>query len=81
MAVDIKLNRAGVRALLRDPKIVADLTRRGNAIAAAAGTGFVVDVEVGRSRARVEVVTRTPEAMQREATYRSLTRAVDAGRA
>lgn len=81
MAVDIKLNRAGVRALLRDPKVVADLTRRGHAIATAAGPGNEVDVEVGRNRARVEVVTKTPEAMQREATHRSLTRAIDAGRA
>jgi hypothetical protein len=78
--IEVKLNSAGVKALLKSPGIQADLRRRGNAIASAAGPGHRVDSEVGRNRARVEVVTETFEAMQREARDRNLTRAVDAGR-
>lgn len=76
----IKLNRAGVRALLRDPKVEADLARRARAIAAAAGPGHQVDSSIGRNRARAAVITETVEAKLAEATDRDLTRAIDAGR-
>lgn len=78
--VRIKLNRKGVQALLRGPEIQADLERRANAIAAAAGPGFDVDTFVGRNRARADVATGTHEARKAEATNRVLTRAIDAGR-
>ena len=78
--IRFKLNRAGVRALLRGPAVQADLRRRGNAIASAAGPGHRVDSEVGRNRARVEVVTETFEAMRKEARDRNLTRAFGHGR-
>jgi hypothetical protein len=78
--VKVVLNRSAVGALLRSPEVQADLKRRAAAIAAAAGPGNEVETEVGRARARAAVVTETGEAVHNEATKRSLTRALDAGR-
>ncbi|MGQ7313375.1 hypothetical protein ACUOFU_16840 [Microbacterium arabinogalactanolyticum] len=76
----IKINRAGVVALLTSPEVSADLTRRGNAIAAAAGDGVETQTARNRDRAVAFVRTETFEARKAEATDRSLTRAIDAGR-
>jgi hypothetical protein len=80
MTVRIVLNRRGVRELLRSPEIQRDLRRRAEAIARVAGPGHEVDTQVGRNRARAAVITGTFEAAHNEATNRSLTRAIDAGR-
>ena len=80
MSVRIVLNRKGVRELLRGSEIQADLARRARNIASAAGPGHEVDSEVGRNRARASVRTDTFEAAHDEATTRSLTRSIDAGR-
>lgn len=68
--------------LLKSPEVLADLERRANAIAAAAGGSpdYEVDSRLGAERARASVVTATAEAMRDEATSRTLTRAIDAGR-
>lgn len=76
----IKLNRRGVRQLLRGAEIQADLRRRAEAIARAAGDGMEVESSVGRNRAHALVRTGTFEAMRAEAKDRKLTRAIDAGR-
>lgn len=78
--VRIKLNREGVRELLRSPEVLADLTARAERIAARAGPGHVVESDVGDNRARAVVITSTVEAMVAEARDRNLTRAIDAGR-
>lgn len=77
--VIIKLNRPGVRELLRDPKTI-DLENRTRRMAAAAGPGMEPDVSVGKERARGEVRTDTVDAMLAEAKTRDLTRAIDAAR-
>jgi hypothetical protein len=76
----LELNSDGVQALLKSAEVRADLERRGRAIAAAAGPGHRVAVDVGGKRARVAVITDTLEARVGEARHRSLTRAIDAGR-
>lgn len=76
----VEINKAGVRDLLRSEEIRADLERRAQAIAAAAGDGFEVEVFRGANRYRVSVRTGTEPARRAEATDRSLTRAIDAGR-
>jgi hypothetical protein len=76
----VKLNRAGMAKLLREPGVLADLERRARAIANAAGEGHEVHAEQGRTRARAAVVTTSFEAMRKEATDRNLLRAFDAGR-
>ena len=79
--------------LLRNsPAVVADLERRAAAIATAAAEQVGDDGEEHfkvmptefdlsiRGRARVAVVTSSFKAMYHEATERTLTKAVDAGR-
>lgn len=81
MAIErIKLNRKGVRELLRGPEVHRELRSMARAIAGAAGPGMEVDSEVGRNRARASVITGTQDARRAEATTRALTRAIDAGR-
>lgn len=79
--VRIVLKRRGMRDLLRSFEVQADLERRAENIAAAAGPGHEAESEVGRNRARASVRTDSIEAMHAEATSRNLTRAIDAGRA
>lgn len=77
----VKLNESGMGAILTSDGVVADLYRRGEAIAAAAGDGFVARVSQRRDRrARVVVLTATPRAMRSEAKHRTLVRSLDAGR-
>lgn len=76
----IELNHAAVVGLLKSPEVLADLERRGKSIAEAAGEGYEIQTFVGATRARVTVRTETFAAREREATQRSLTRAIDAGR-
>ncbi|MFB7798936.1 hypothetical protein [Isoptericola sp. NPDC056134] len=81
--IRLKLNHKNIRALLRSEPIRADIERRARAVAAAAGgeeKGFEVDVRVGSNRVRASVRTATREAREAEATDRTLTRALDAGR-
>lgn len=79
----IVLNNAGVAELLKLPAVQADLARRAAAIAAAAsqsGGDFGHDSGTGRNRARASAWTNDTAAREAEATDRSLTRAIDAGR-
>lgn len=77
--VKVELNSRGVRQLLNDAGVAADLRRRAERIAAAAGDGMLVDTSSG-TRARAVVITGTADAKKAEATDRRLTRALDAGR-
>lgn len=76
----IKINGAGIQALLRDPGVVADLEARGERIAAAAGEGMETDTVQGKDRTSVFIRTETREARLAEAEDRALSRAIDAGR-
>lgn len=76
----LKINKAGIRELLKSPAIQADLERRAQQIAAAAGPGMEVSTQQGENRARATVITATTEARAAEANNRSLTAALDAGR-
>lgn len=78
--VRVKLNSAGVRALLRSVDVCNDLRARAARIAAAAGDGMESDASIGSNRARATVWTDTNEARRAEADEFALTRAVDAGR-
>lgn len=78
--VRIEMNPSGFQAILKSAEVQADLERRAEAIADAAGEGMEYDVRVGKTRARASVRTATPEAMRAEARDKTLTRAIDAGR-
>lgn len=78
--VRIEMNSPGHRALLRSQPILALTERSTNAIAAAAGEGFVVTSAIGSNRARSSVSTATPEARRAEAVDKRLTTSLDRGR-
>lgn len=82
-SVRIEMNSDGFRAILTGPEVAADLQRRADAIAAAAGEGMSAEVirgGYGGGRSVAIVATDTVEAMIAEATERALTRALGAGR-
>ena len=77
----LKINSAGIKALLTSPGLAADLTARAEAVRHAAGSKHhIVDTQSGPNRARAAVITSTYEGMRREATDRNLVRAIDAAR-
>lgn len=78
--VKVKLNNAGVGALLASAETAADLEQRGDRIAAAAGPGHRVSVERNSERAIVFVTTDSTEAREAEAERRNLSSSIDAGR-
>lgn len=84
MAKTVKLNLipGAVPKLLKSREVLSDLERRARQIANRAGgqPDYEVESMVGRTRARASVMTATPEAQYAEATQRTLTRAIDAGR-
>lgn len=82
MARDVRvvIDRRAIRQLLRSQEVLDDLTRRGRAVAAAAGPGHELQPYVGRNRARVTVRTATDDARRAEATDRRLTAAINAAR-
>lgn len=80
MPIVVVLAAAAIGKLLESPAVKADLKRRADRIAAAAGPGFEASVVSGRNRARASVITATPEARLAEARDHVLLRALDAGR-
>lgn len=82
--VRIEINEAEVGRILRGEGeyggVRAELERRAQAIAAAAGEGMEASVEIGANRVHASVITATPDAMIAEAADRALSRALEAGR-
>lgn len=76
----LEFNREGFDAVRKSPEVQADLRRRAELIAAAAGEGNEVNTHVGAHRARASVRTETYEARRAEAVDKTLTSALDAGR-
>lgn len=75
--------RTGYREFMRQSAVLSSLKSAGEAIASAAGEGVEVESQArsgSRGTPRVAVVTVTTEAKVNEATDRTLTRALDAGR-
>lgn len=77
----IKFNVKGFRELRTSPAVQADIRRRAERVAAAAGEGVeVLPVRTPRNRARALVGPVTSEAARRTARDNSLIRALQAGR-
>jgi hypothetical protein len=76
----IEFHSEAFRTLLHDDRILTELTRRGRAIASAAGNGVEVQVRKYRSRPVVIVAADSQEAKKAEATDKVLTTALGAGR-
>lgn len=78
--IRVDINSAGIQDLLKSSPVRAFLLAKAQRIAAAAGPGMTASSRVGKTRARASVITDTYKARHAEATNRSLTRAIDAGR-
>lgn len=78
--VRLEFHYDGFNEVRTDPAVQAEVNRRAEAIAAAAGEGFEVRAGVTKSRARAVIITATPEAMLAQATDHRLERSIDAGR-
>lgn len=76
---NFKWSKAGFRELRRNPKVVADLARRAEKVAEAAGPGFEARQSPGVNRARFVVVPTTPEARTANETSYAVLRALPAG--
>lgn len=76
----INLNEREVGALLKSADVAAEVKRRADRIAAAAGPGMLASVIIGKNRAHGSVITATLQARRAQATRRALIRALDAGR-
>ena len=60
--VQVKLNKAGVRELLRSGEVMDMLKSEAVERAGVAGTGYTVNTFVGRNRCNAEIVAETYEA-------------------
>ncbi|CYW67280.1 hypothetical protein [Streptococcus suis] len=72
-----KLNRAGVRELLKSPEMQAVLTDKANAIRNRAGNGYGSNVYVGVTRANAMVYTDTIQAIRDNLKNNTLSKAVE----
>lgn len=80
--VDVKWRLAGFREARTSPKVLAELVKRAERIAAASGDGFEVDSQItgGRGRARASVRTATRAAVKKNAREQTLLRNLDRGK-
>ena len=72
--VKVKLNSAGVRAMLKSGDVMAVLQGKAEALAASAGPGYGVNTCVGKNRANAEVRAETYEARKDAMQNQTLTR-------
>jgi hypothetical protein len=78
--VRLEFHHDGFDEVRRSPEVAADIARRTEAIAAAAGDGFEARTSLTKSRARGVVITAEPAAMVQQARDHTLERSIDAGR-
>ncbi|HFR3839589.1 TPA: hypothetical protein ACHWA0_001084 [Streptococcus suis] len=71
-----KLNRAGVRELLKSPEMQAVLTDKANGIRNRAGDGYESDIFVGKTRANAMVYADSIKAKRDNKKYNTLLKAV-----
>ena len=76
----LKLNNKGFRELRNHPNVIADLERRANRIADAAGEGFEARAMEGRNRGRASVFTADFYGRRKQSKENVLQRALNAGR-
>lgn len=73
-------NRKAAAEILKSPAVLADVRRRADRVADAAGPGFEASSMVGRNRARASVRADTFSARVRNSRQNILLRALEAGR-
>lgn len=83
MAIVVKINRAGIRTVLRSDRVLKDLERRAKAVADATSTGdltYEVRTDVGRQRARAAVIAAGARTNAHELAHHDLARTIDHAR-
>jgi len=81
--VTVKINRQAIRQILRSDRVLADLTRRADAVAAATSTGdltYEVRSDIGRARARAAVIASGARTNAHEHAHHDLARTIDHAR-
>lgn len=76
MSVKFKLNRAGVRELMRSQAMVGELETYARRVKDAAGEGFEMSRHIGKNRANVGVIAETPKARAKNIKYNLLLKAL-----
>ncbi|WP_449450889.1 hypothetical protein [Streptococcus suis] len=71
-----KLNRAGVRELMKSTEMQAVLTDKANGIRNRAGTGYESDIFVGKTRANAMVYADSYQAKRDNKKHNNLLKAV-----
>lgn len=77
--VDFKLNRAGVRELLRSAEAAGICQEHANRVKNAAGDGYEVTVYTGRNRVNASVHAETYEARRDNYEHNTLLKALGGG--
>lgn len=72
----VKLNKAGVRAMLRSPEMLAICEKHASDIARRCGEGYETDSFVGRNRVNAMVSAGTYEAKRDNAENNTILKAV-----
>jgi len=72
----VKLNKAGVRAMLRSPEMLAICEKHASDIARRCGEGYETDSFVGRNRVNAMVSANTYEAKRDNAENNTILKAV-----
>ncbi|HEL2623491.1 TPA: hypothetical protein TZ822_001784 [Streptococcus suis] len=75
-SMKFKLNRAGVRELMKSPEMQAVLTEKANAIRNRAGYGYESDIYVGKTRANAMVYADSFQAKRDNKKHNTLLKAV-----
>ena len=81
--VTVKINREGIRAILRSDRVLADLTRRAAKVAVATSTGdltYEVRSDMGRARGRAAVIASGARTNAHELAHHDLARTIDHAR-
>lgn len=76
----VRLNRAGLREILKDKSTERAALRRAEAIARACGRGYKATSVIGKNRARASVITDSFAARVDNSRRNTLVRNVGAGR-
>ena len=74
--VNFKLNRAGVRAMLRSPQMLEVCEQCARTVQARCGDGYEVSTHTGKTRANASVYAKTIEARKDNLENNTLLKAV-----
>lgn len=74
--IRVKLNKAGVRELLKSGEVMAMLEQEAQKRASAAGNGYTVNTYVGRNRCNAEILAETQAAKRDNLQNNTLVRVI-----